>query len=177
MPTLQSFFCCNFTVIFFCHFLGSGIGKCLTEALESLLGLSAIETDTAWLVADTSGGTEAKLRQWFSRIRTEGRPCLAVLKDIGRLGKNREGKTDHRVLDRVKEEMKSLDKSLGIVALGECEALREVDKGLAVCFDVKMDVLEREELSLEDRAAVLKWVCRRDGRTKIKLFDFMRLLR
>ncbi len=74
---------------------GSGAGAPLLRLLESLTGRAALESDCCSLVADLSGGTEARLRQWAARA-AEARPCIAALADVGRLARNRNGKIDYR---------------------------------------------------------------------------------
>ncbi len=78
---------------------GCGLGQPLIQALQSRLGVSSVVTDCGSLVADASGTTEARLRQWSTKV-AERRPCLAVLQGVAKLARNREGNIDYRCDDK-----------------------------------------------------------------------------
>ena len=61
----------------------------------------------------------------------------------------------------MKEELGGLKKLGDVIVVGECADLASVDAELAASFDATETV---EELAEEDRAAALRWLCRKEGK-------------
>ena len=57
------------------------------------------------MVGDGSAATEGRIKQ---KVTQQSAPTLLVLNNVDRLGKNREGKADRRVMDFFKNAMDDL---------------------------------------------------------------------
>ena len=73
--------------------------------MGSLLGFNSYRVDCRLIQGDTSGATEARLRQAFSRGSEELRPCVVVLDGVEALGTNRDGRADYRIMERLRVEV------------------------------------------------------------------------
>ncbi|XP_071530880.1 peroxisomal ATPase PEX6 isoform X2 [Panulirus ornatus] len=69
----------------------------------SALGLGVLWTNSWQLKGDTSGGTEARLRQTFVRATSQG-PCVLALLNVHCIAKDRDGSDDARVVAALREE-------------------------------------------------------------------------
>ncbi|XP_042233988.1 peroxisome assembly factor 2-like isoform X2 [Homarus americanus] len=79
----------------------------IIKLAASALGLGVHWTNTWHLKGDTSGGTEARLRQVFLRASAQG-PCVLALLNVQCIAKDRDGGKDARVVSALKEEVAKL---------------------------------------------------------------------
>jgi SpoVK/Ycf46/Vps4 family AAA+-type ATPase len=140
-------------VLFYGH-RGSGIEEAI-RGLASLAGVLQRRFDCRLILSDTSGATEAKLRQVFETTKETYAPCILVLLNVQVLAKNRDGVIDYRVLASL-DALLSQEEAAGLFVIGVGENKTEIISGLAFMFDthVSMDVHD----NLEDRLGILEWL-------------------
>ena len=61
------------------------------------------------MVGDGSAATEGRIKQ---RVTQQSAPALLLLHDVDRLGRNREGKADRRVMDFLDSVINDLSKGV-----------------------------------------------------------------
>lgn len=124
------------------------------------LAASAVGLDIVWvncwqLRGDTSGSTEAKLRQVIVRAASIG-PCLLVLQDVHCLAKDRDGEEDVRVVAALREEAAKLcseEPSVVLVATAPSRDTLSDDLWSVWSYHESMG-----EAGLSQRSDMLKWL-------------------
>ncbi len=139
---------------------GCGKSEVVHEA-AGVLGLKANSFDCRLILSDTSGATEAKLRQVFDHTRDADSPCILILTNVHVLAKNRDGNKDHRVLSALEE---CLNNS-GMIVVGMADQKSSIDPGLASVFKTHFP-LESKKLfaTRNDRKLTLEWLIRAQDR-------------
>ncbi|XP_068248525.1 peroxisomal ATPase PEX6 isoform X2 [Palaemon carinicauda] len=94
---------------------GNGIEEAVNFSASDF-GLEVLWIDSWHLKGDTSGTTEARLRQTFLRASTHGH-CILALKNVHCIAKDNDGNDDGRVVGALKEEMIKLQQS-NVVVVG-----------------------------------------------------------
>lgn len=133
---------------------GSGSEQ-IIELSASSLNLSVVWADCWHLKGDTSGGTEARLRQIFSRAIGQA-PCVLALTSVQAISKDRDGGEDARVVAALKEEVAKLpDLQPPVILIGTAPHRTQVSEDLwsiwshQECIDVP---------ELEERRQMLEWL-------------------
>lgn len=124
------------------------------------LAASAVGVGVVWvscwqLRGDTSGTTEAKLRQVFVRAASLG-PCVLVLQDVHCLAKDRDGEEDARVVGALREEAAKLcndDPSVVLVATAPSRDTLSDDLWSVWSYHESVG-----EADLGSRSDMLKWL-------------------
>ncbi|KAK7068066.1 peroxisomal assembly protein [Halocaridina rubra] len=93
---------------------GSGVEELVNLAAASL-GLEVLWIDVWHLKGDTSGVTEARLRQTFLRAASQS-PCVLALQNIHCIAKDHDGHEDSRVVGALKDEVLKLHSGVFLVA-------------------------------------------------------------
>ncbi|XP_053641891.1 peroxisomal ATPase PEX6 isoform X1 [Cherax quadricarinatus] len=133
---------------------GSGIEQIIKLA-ASALGLGVLWINSWHLKGDTSGGTEAKLRQTFLRASTQG-PCVLALLSVHCFTKDRDGGEDARVVSALREEVAKLSQRNSHVFLVATAPDRtSLSDDLWSVFSYQESI---EVPSLRERTIMLDWL-------------------
>jgi hypothetical protein len=140
----------------FCSPGKAGSGKYLIlQQLAGVNGLTLHTLECTLMVGESSAATEARIRQKLNLAIDNGMPRLIVLRNVDILGKNREGKLDHRVLDFLEKEIGRIASSTCFV-LGDCVDECECERAIAAIFDGGHVHVE-DELQLAERSEAIEW--------------------
>ena len=135
-----------------------GSGKSdLYSALKLASGFSLVEADCRRIVSDSSGGTEAKLRQTLATAEDEI-PCILLLRNIEEILKNRDGDIDLRVADRLQTELERIKINFNLVVIGDSYVKKDkIPREIACLFDalVEIPVFHKDPQMTAD---VIKWI-------------------
>ena len=134
---------------------GSGQEDVLS-ALCSISGRPLRNFDCRIVVGDTSGSTEAKLRQIFATTSGESLCHILVLENVEVLAKTRDGTTDYRVLSSLQELLEAEDTRLKCVGVSNCANKSNIDFKLAELFDLNIEM--EAPNTLDDRLDILSWL-------------------
>ncbi|KAK4307677.1 hypothetical protein Pmani_020571 [Petrolisthes manimaculis] len=133
---------------------GSGKKQVIKLAASSL-GLGVVWANCWQLKGDTSGGTEAKLRQMFIRASAMG-PCILALLNIHCLSNDRDGREDVRVVATLREsveKLSQLDRLVLLVATAPDRKYISDDLWSVWSYQEEMGVPD-----LSQRMAMLTWL-------------------
>ena len=132
--------------------IGSGQDDVLM-ALSHGSGLPLRNYDCRHILSDTSGSTEAKLRQIFAT--SSEFLCILVFDNVEVLAKNRDGSTDYRVLSSLQE---CFDGHGGLKCVGVSHSGKKsgIDFKLAELFDIDFEMVAPARF--EDRLDILQWL-------------------
>lgn len=135
-----------------------GSGKVdVVQAFAKLAGLTLRNYDGRNVFSDTSGATEAKLRQIFDMV-TDEKNVVLVLHNVQVLANNRDGERDYRVLSCLEELLREVQ--IPVIGIGS-ESKNSIDFKLAELFDHVIPIENPE--TLEDRMGILKWLLQQES--------------
>ena len=132
--------------------IGSGQDDVLM-ALSHGSGLPLRNYDCRHILSDTSGSTEAKLRQIFAT--SSEFLSILVLDNVEVLAKTRDGNTDYRVLSSLQECFDSNGR-LRCVGVSHSGKKSGIDFKLAELFDIDFEMVAPARF--EDRLDILQWL-------------------
>lgn len=153
-------------MINFLFFGKPGSGKHgLIEALGKRIGLDVRRYDARSIQSDTSGATEAKLRQLFDQTLNNEVPCILLILNIRMLARTRDGDKDHRVLHCLEECMlHSQSRQHQCIIIGDAEINSSLDASLASIFNHHIHLPELDNSS-NLRRSTLDWILRSENLT------------
>ena len=131
---------------------GSGQEE-LFNGLGSRTGRTLVVQDCNLLVGDSSASSENKFRHSIAQAK-ERNPCILVLQNVDKLACNRDGKTDHRVLDRLSVELNNLASQEIYVIANSNE--HSIPQPVTKIFPNRINI---EDLTESERFQTLKWLC------------------
>ncbi|XP_063613596.1 peroxisomal ATPase PEX6-like isoform X2 [Penaeus indicus] len=133
---------------------GSGSEQ-IIELSASSLNLSVVWADCWHLKGDTSGGTEARLRQIFSKGAGQA-PCVLALTSVHAISKDRDGGEDARVVAALKEEVAKLpDLQPPVFLIGTAPHRTQVSEDLWSIWS-HQECIDIPELG--ERRQMLEWL-------------------
>ena len=135
-----------------------GSGKeVILKTLQNISGLQFLEYDCRSILSDSSGATEAKLKNVIESAKGFTNSIL-VLNNVNVLAKNRDGNTDYRVLQSLQEiilnNLQNNDSDMLII--GEADLKSNIDVKLMEVFDHVVEVPNPE--SVDERFELIKWM-------------------
>lgn len=131
---------------------GNGIEEAVNLSASDL-GLEVLWVDCWHLKGDTSGTTEARVRQAFVRASTNGH-CILALKDVHCIAKDNDGNDDGRVVGALKEEMVKLQQS-DVIVVGTTPQRSLISADLWSVW-IHQEIVEVPDLS--QRSLMFDWI-------------------
>ena len=134
-----------------------GSGKeVILKTLQNISGLQFLEYDCRSILSDSSGATEAKLKNVIESAKGFTNSIL-VLNNVNVLAKNRDGNTDYRVLQSLQEIINNFHQhSSEMLIIGEADLKSNIDVKLMEIFDHVIEVPNPE--SVDERFELIKWI-------------------